>query len=179
MCFCLPTSLASTASASRVAPGAGRTRLRVCPDPPERLIRVSCVVGIVPFGPQGLERDAWLAGMDPENVKEFEAKLVGKQKRIVDLVGDTTATPPIRARIAGPVVGDDVDTKLVEQLLARPTLQPTARRAVQNENREAAWITPRGERNRPTARGFNCTEQLSHGHASIRRLDPSICTDSQ
>ena len=33
--------------------------------PPERLIRARCVVGIVPFGREGLERDAWLAGIAP------------------------------------------------------------------------------------------------------------------
>jgi hypothetical protein len=87
---------------------------------------------------------------DAEAVK---AKLVGKQEDIVDLVGDTTATPAIGARIAGPVVGDDVDTKLLEQLLVRPTLQATAGRTVQNEDREAARITPRRKRNRAPIRG--------------------------
>jgi pimeloyl-ACP methyl ester carboxylesterase len=47
--------------------------------PPERLIRVTCAVGIVPFGPQGLEKDAWLAGMDAENVKEFGWALAGEE----------------------------------------------------------------------------------------------------
>jgi pimeloyl-ACP methyl ester carboxylesterase len=47
--------------------------------PPERLIRVTCVVGIVPLGPQGLERDEWLAGMDAENVKEFNWAVAGEE----------------------------------------------------------------------------------------------------
>ena len=38
---------------------------------PDRVIRATCVVGVAPLGSPGLERDAWLAGMDPENVKEF------------------------------------------------------------------------------------------------------------
>jgi pimeloyl-ACP methyl ester carboxylesterase len=38
---------------------------------PERVVRATCAVGVAPFGAPGLERDAWLAGMDPENVKEF------------------------------------------------------------------------------------------------------------
>jgi pimeloyl-ACP methyl ester carboxylesterase len=38
---------------------------------PERVVRATCIVGVAPLGEQGLERDAWLAGMDPENVKEF------------------------------------------------------------------------------------------------------------
>jgi pimeloyl-ACP methyl ester carboxylesterase len=38
---------------------------------PERVIRATCAVGAAPFGAPGLEPDDWLAGMDPENVKEF------------------------------------------------------------------------------------------------------------
>jgi pimeloyl-ACP methyl ester carboxylesterase len=39
---------------------------------PDRVVRAACIVGVAPFGPDGLERDAWLAGMDAANVKEFE-----------------------------------------------------------------------------------------------------------
>jgi pimeloyl-ACP methyl ester carboxylesterase len=51
---------------------------------PQRVVRATCVVGIAPLGDPGLDRDAWLAGMDPENVKEFgwaeagEAVLTGE-----------------------------------------------------------------------------------------------------
>ena len=37
----------------------------------DRVVRATCLVGVAPTGSPGLERDAWLAGMDPENVKEF------------------------------------------------------------------------------------------------------------
>lgn len=37
---------------------------------PDRVVRAVCMVGLAPFGAAGLERDEWLAGMDPENVKE-------------------------------------------------------------------------------------------------------------
>jgi pimeloyl-ACP methyl ester carboxylesterase len=37
----------------------------------DRVVRATCVVGVAPLGTPGLERDDWLAGMDPENVKEF------------------------------------------------------------------------------------------------------------
>jgi pimeloyl-ACP methyl ester carboxylesterase len=37
---------------------------------PHRVSRAVCAVGLAPFGTPGLERDEWLAGMDPENVKE-------------------------------------------------------------------------------------------------------------
>ena len=62
--------------------------------PPERLIRATCVVGIVPLGPQGLEQDAWLAGMDAENVKEFGWALAGEEvlaPRLEELLAKTAA----------------------------------------------------------------------------------------
>jgi pimeloyl-ACP methyl ester carboxylesterase len=37
----------------------------------ERVVRATCFVGVTPLGMPGLERDDWLAGMDPENIKEF------------------------------------------------------------------------------------------------------------
>lgn len=45
---------------------------------PERVVRAICSVGVAPFGDAGLAKDDWLAGMDPENVKEFEAALAGE-----------------------------------------------------------------------------------------------------
>ena len=38
---------------------------------PDRVVRTICVVGVAPLGTPGLEREAWLDGQDPENVKEF------------------------------------------------------------------------------------------------------------
>ena len=37
---------------------------------PDRVVRAACIVGPAPLGTPGLERDAWLAGQDPGNVKE-------------------------------------------------------------------------------------------------------------
>ena len=38
---------------------------------PDRVARATCIVGVAPLGAAGLERDDWLGGMDPENIKEF------------------------------------------------------------------------------------------------------------
>ena len=46
---------------------------------PERVVRTVCVVGVAPYGPPGLDHDAWLAGQDPENVKEFGWALAGEE----------------------------------------------------------------------------------------------------
>jgi pimeloyl-ACP methyl ester carboxylesterase len=45
---------------------------------PDRVVRAICDVGLAPFGSPGLEQDAWFAGMDPENVKEFGWALAGE-----------------------------------------------------------------------------------------------------
>jgi len=45
---------------------------------PGRVVRAICDVGVAPLGTPGLEKDAWLAGMDPENVKEFGWAVAGE-----------------------------------------------------------------------------------------------------
>jgi pimeloyl-ACP methyl ester carboxylesterase len=45
---------------------------------PDRVVRVACVVGVAPLGSPGLEREEWLAGQDPENVKEFGWAMAGE-----------------------------------------------------------------------------------------------------
>ncbi len=46
---------------------------------PDRVVRATCDVGVAPLGSPGLEQDAWLAGMDPENVREFGWALAGEE----------------------------------------------------------------------------------------------------
>src|SRR5262245_36359241 len=46
---------------------------------PDRVVRAICDVGVAPLGPPGLDRDAFLEGMDPENVKEFGWALEGEE----------------------------------------------------------------------------------------------------
>jgi pimeloyl-ACP methyl ester carboxylesterase len=45
---------------------------------PDRVVRAICDVGVAPLGTPGLEQDAWLAGMDEENIKEFGWALSGE-----------------------------------------------------------------------------------------------------
>jgi pimeloyl-ACP methyl ester carboxylesterase len=44
----------------------------------DSVVRATCAVGSAPYGPPGLDRDAWFAGMDPENVREFGVALQGE-----------------------------------------------------------------------------------------------------
>ena len=69
---------------------------------PDRVERATCTVGVAPLGTPGLEQDDWLAGMDPENVKEFNWALAGEdvltpelekeQKRVEERVADDPST---------------------------------------------------------------------------------------
>jgi pimeloyl-ACP methyl ester carboxylesterase len=52
---------------------------------PDRVLRAICAVGVAPYGQPGLEHDAWLAGMDPENVREFGFALEGEGALIPEL----------------------------------------------------------------------------------------------
>jgi pimeloyl-ACP methyl ester carboxylesterase len=50
-----------------------------------RVVRAICAVGVTPYGPPGLDHGAWLAGMDPENVREFGSALAGEEVLVPDL----------------------------------------------------------------------------------------------
>ncbi len=51
----------------------------------DRVLKAICAVGITPYGPPGLDHDAWLAGMDPENVREFGVALEGEDALVPDI----------------------------------------------------------------------------------------------
>jgi pimeloyl-ACP methyl ester carboxylesterase len=51
----------------------------------DRVVRAICAVGIVPYGPPGLDHQAWLAGMDAENVREFGLALEGEEALLPEL----------------------------------------------------------------------------------------------
>ncbi len=58
--------------------GGGPHCLAVAALLPERVTRVACVVGVAPFGDEGLPRDEWLRDQTQGNVKEFTWSLGGE-----------------------------------------------------------------------------------------------------
>ena len=62
-----------------------------------RVIRAICAVGVAPYGPPGLDPDAWFAGMDPENVREFRVALEGEEANVADI---ERSQAKIEARVA-------------------------------------------------------------------------------
>lgn len=45
---------------------------------PDRVVRAACIVGVAPLGTPGLDEETWLAGQDPENVKEVRWAQAGE-----------------------------------------------------------------------------------------------------
>lgn len=89
---------------------------------PDRVPRAVCAVGITPYGPPGLAPDAWLAGMDPENVREFRLALEGEEALVPDL---ERAQAKMEARVAvdPSSVLDDFDLSDSDRAqLARPEI---------------------------------------------------------
>lgn len=100
---------------------------------PGRLIRVTCAVGVVPFGRQGLERDAWLAGMDAENVKEFDWALAGEEvlaPRLEELLAKIASEVDDDP---GAILGGFELSESDRAALARPELMQVIRESVREQ----------------------------------------------
>jgi pimeloyl-ACP methyl ester carboxylesterase len=69
---------------------------------PDRVARATCLVGVAPLGNPGLDRDDWLADMDPENVKEFGWAAAGEEILMRELEAE-------HAKIAARVAEDPAD----------------------------------------------------------------------
>jgi pimeloyl-ACP methyl ester carboxylesterase len=87
---------------------------------PGRVVRAICAVGVAPYGPDGLDHDAWLAGMDPENVKEFRLALEGEDA-LVEHVEREQAKVEARVAVDPASVLDDFELSDSDRSqLARP-----------------------------------------------------------
>lgn len=89
---------------------------------PDRVVRAICDVGVAPFGTPGLEQDAWLAGMDPENVKEVGWALAGEEVLTSELQALQQQFEE-RARVDPSTVLQDVEMSESDRAqLARPEM---------------------------------------------------------
>ena len=101
-----------------------------------------CIVGVAPFGDGGLSKDDWLAGMDPENVKEFEWALAGEDvftpeiEKLQKLFEERVAVDPSTAL-------DDYDLSESDRAqLARPEAIQVMRETALEEaaNGVGGWV---------------------------------------
>ena len=105
----------------------------------DRVVRATCSVGIAPFGPSGLERDAWLAGMDPENVKEFGWATAGEDVLAVELEREHAE---MRKRVAvdpTTVLGDFELSDSDRAQLARPEFIQIVRESTSEQALNGVW----------------------------------------
>jgi pimeloyl-ACP methyl ester carboxylesterase len=94
---------------------------------PDRVVRASCIVGIAPYRGGGLEHDAWLGGMDPENVKEFETALAG-EAALTSYLEAQQALTEARVAVDPSTVLDDYDLSETDRAeLARPEVMQIMR----------------------------------------------------
>ena len=105
----------------------------------DRVVRATCFVGIAPLGASGLEQDEWLAGMDPENVKEFGWALAGEETLTVELEREHAA---IRKRVAADpttVLGDFELSESDRATLARPEVMQIVRESTAEQAVNGVW----------------------------------------
>jgi pimeloyl-ACP methyl ester carboxylesterase len=105
----------------------------------ERVVRATCVVGIAPLGPSGLERDVWLAGMDPENVKEFGWASAGEDVLMVELEREHAAMVQRVAADPTTVLGDFELSESDRAQLARPEMRQIISESVPEQARHGIW----------------------------------------
>ena len=106
---------------------------------PDRVVRAVCVVGVAPFGTPGLEREAWLAGQDPENVKEVEWTEAGEDvlarelERVQATMLERVAVDP------STVLGDFELSESDRAQLARPEVMEMIRMATAEQAVNGVW----------------------------------------
>jgi len=134
-------SIAAAAGIDRFAvtggSGGGPHALAVAACLPERVVRARCDVGFAPFDAIGLD---WLAGMDPENVKEFGWALDGESVLHRELSREAEQMVARVGRNPSAVLGEEWElAEADEAVLADPMVQRVLREAVPESVAHGAW----------------------------------------
>ncbi|MBV9291753.1 MAG: alpha/beta hydrolase [Frankiales bacterium] len=104
---------------------------------PDRVTRVACIVGAAPYDAMG--HDAWFAGMDPENVKEFGKAVEGEQAAYEHLVGEDAAMCKRVAEDPSHVLGDFELPEADRAVLGRPDVASVIVESVEEQTRNGVW----------------------------------------
>jgi pimeloyl-ACP methyl ester carboxylesterase len=109
---------------------------------PDRVVRAVCTVGVAPFGPPGLEKDEWLAGMDPENVKEVEWALAGEDVLALELAREHREAEERVEIDPTTLLGDFELSESDRAELGRPEVAQVIRESVAEEavNGVGGWV---------------------------------------
>jgi pimeloyl-ACP methyl ester carboxylesterase len=109
---------------------------------PDRVVRAICAVGVAPWGASGLERDAWLAGMDPENVKEVAWAEAGEEVLTRELEAEHKRVEERVAADPATILDDFELSESDREELARPEAMQVIREATAEEavNGVGGWV---------------------------------------
>jgi pimeloyl-ACP methyl ester carboxylesterase len=116
--------------------GGGPHCLAVAAALPDRVTRAGCVVGAAPYDVLG---DAWFAGMDPENVKEFGWALAGEDVLHAELVVVHQEMAGRVAKDPASLLGDFDLPEADKAILARDDIQQVVREWVPELARNGVW----------------------------------------
>jgi len=116
--------------------GGGSHALAVAALLPERVTRVCCIVGSAPYPAMG---EAWLAGMDPENVKEFGWAIEGEARLADELAREDAAMQERVAKDPANVLGEFDIPDADREVLSRPDIALIIRESVPEQSRHGVW----------------------------------------
>jgi pimeloyl-ACP methyl ester carboxylesterase len=105
----------------------------------DRVTRATCSVGVAPIGSPGLERDAWLAGMDPENVKEFGWAEAGEDILSVELEREHAAMAQRVAEDPSTVLSQYDISESDQAQLMRPEVRQLIRESTAEQALHGVW----------------------------------------
>jgi pimeloyl-ACP methyl ester carboxylesterase len=117
--------------------GGGPHALAMAAHLPERVTRVICAVGIVPYDTEGFD---WFEGMDPNNVKEFGWALEGETVLARELEREAAEALERVAVDPSKVISDDWDLPEADRReLARPERQQIIREMTSESFANGVW----------------------------------------
>jgi pimeloyl-ACP methyl ester carboxylesterase len=105
----------------------------------DRVLRAACHVGVAPYGAQGLEHEAWLAGMDPENVKEFGWAQHGEEVLVRELEREHAELERRVAADPATILGNFDLSDSDRAQLRRPELAQVIRETTAEQAANGVW----------------------------------------
>jgi pimeloyl-ACP methyl ester carboxylesterase len=105
----------------------------------DRVVRATCLVGIAPFGPDGLAREAWLAGMDPQNLKELGWAEAGEEVLTRELEREQAELETRAAEDPTTIFGDFELSESDRAQLQRPEFAQVVRESTLEQAALGVW----------------------------------------